>query len=97
MYIKKLLAVSVAHYIIKKNLKILIVYHNFFYVLDAELIVNIRDFPNAVLGDIVEVYHADSKQNKLLLQIMEIKDDVLSKGKYVFNIKYKVFILEYIF
>jgi hypothetical protein len=49
-------------------------------LLDSELIVNSKDFPDAVLGDIVEVYHADSEQNKLLLQIMAFKDDTQSKG-----------------
>uniref|UniRef100_A0A2S2R9E1 DEP domain-containing protein 5 n=1 Tax=Sipha flava TaxID=143950 RepID=A0A2S2R9E1_9HEMI len=46
---------------------------------NSELIVNSKDFPDAVLGDIVEVYHADSEQNKLLLQIMAFKDDTQSK------------------
>ncbi|XP_060856853.1 GATOR complex protein Iml1 isoform X2 [Metopolophium dirhodum] len=45
----------------------------------SELIVNIKDFPKAVIGDIVEVYHSDSEQNKLLLQIMAFKDDLQSK------------------
>lgn len=52
----------------------------FILLLGSELIVNSKDFPNAVLGDIVEVYHADSEQNKLLLQIMAFKDDLQSKG-----------------
>jgi len=51
-------------------------------ILGSELIVNIKDFPKAVIGDIVEVYHADSEQNKLLLQIMAFKDDLQSKGNY---------------
>ncbi|XP_022175308.1 GATOR complex protein DEPDC5 isoform X1 [Myzus persicae] len=45
----------------------------------SELIVNIKDFPKAIIGDIVEVYHSDSEQNKLLLQIMAFKDDLQSK------------------
>lgn len=53
----------------------------FVLILGSELIVNSKDFPNAVIGDIVEVYHADSEQNKLLLQIMAFKDDLQSKGK----------------
>jgi len=51
-------------------------------ILGSELIVNIKDFPKAVIGDIVEVYHSDSEQNKLLLQIMAFKDDLQSKGNY---------------
>lgn len=47
---------------------------------DAELIVNCKDFPTAVVGTVVEVYHADSEQNKLLLQIMGFKDDPQSRG-----------------
>jgi len=53
-------------------------------ILGSELIVNIKDFPKAVKGDIVEVYHSDSEQNKLLLQIMAFKDDLQSKGNYCF-------------
>lgn len=53
-----------------------------FTILGSELIVNIKDFPQAVIGDIVEVYHLDSEQNKLLLQIMAFKDDVQSRGDY---------------
>jgi len=52
--------------------------------LDAEIIVNSKDFPTAIKGAIVEVYHADSEQNKLLLQIMDFKDDVQSRGKYCY-------------
>lgn len=50
-------------------------------ILDSELIVNSKDFPNAVIGDVVEVYHTGSKENVLLLQIMAFKDDIQSKGK----------------
>ncbi|XP_015374901.1 PREDICTED: DEP domain-containing protein 5-like isoform X2 [Diuraphis noxia] len=49
----------------------------------SELIVNIKDFPKAIIGDIVEVYHSDSEQNKLLLQIMAFKDDLQSKDSTV--------------
>jgi len=53
-------------------------------ILGSELIVNIKDFPKAIIGDIVEVYHSDSEQNKLLLQIMAFKDDLQSKGNILF-------------
>lgn len=52
--------------------------------LDAELIVNSKDFPTTVKGAIVEVIHGDSEQNKLLLQIMGFKDDAQSRGKYYY-------------
>lgn len=55
-------------------------------ILDSDLIVNCKDFPNAVKGDIAEIYHADSKQNKLLLQFMTFKDDAKSRGKFFLSI-----------
>lgn len=57
------------------------VFDKSFWLLGSELIVNRKDFPNAVEGDIVEVYHSDSEHNKLLLQILAFKDDLQSKGE----------------
>lgn len=73
------------HTVCLNNTDLWVLVHSFFFlnltILGSELIVNIKDFPKAIVGDIVEVYHSDSEQNKLLLQIMAFKDDLQSKGK----------------
>lgn len=46
----------------------------------SDIIVNRKAFPNAVEGDIVEIYLKDTEQKKLLLKISAFKENYLSRG-----------------
>jgi len=48
---------------------------------EDELIVNIKEFPDCVVGDVLEIYHPDdqTRSNRLLLQINSIRSDFQQK------------------
>lgn len=50
---------------------------------EEDLVINLKDFPSAKLGDIVEIYHPehDDEHPRLLLQIKTFRDDLQTKGK----------------
>ncbi|XP_070572864.1 GATOR1 complex protein DEPDC5-like isoform X2 [Ptychodera flava] len=48
---------------------------------EDELILNPKEFPHARVGDIVEIYHPDSDDSRLLLQVKSLKESKQSSTK----------------
>ena len=46
---------------------------------EDELVINPKEFPNVREGDILEIYHADEDNTRLLLQIKSISSDFQQK------------------
>lgn len=48
-----------------------------------DLIINPKDFPSIKKGDIVEIYHSEDENSRLLLQVTSFKEDLQGRGKFV--------------
>lgn len=48
---------------------------------EEEIILSPKDFPHIKVKDIVEIYHPDDVESRLLLQVHSLKDEIQTKGK----------------
>lgn len=69
---------------------ILIMFLNpFDIILDSDLLINPKDFPDLKIGDIVEIYHPEDEFSRLLLQVTTFKEDLQAKGWVLFWLRRK--------
>lgn len=47
---------------------------------EEEIILSPKDFPHIKVQDIVEIYHPDDVESRLLLQVHSLKDETQTKG-----------------
>lgn len=64
-----------------KGLLISIFPNNSFIALPEDLILNPKEHPDAKIGDIVEIYHPEDENFRLLLQISGFNEELKGRGK----------------
>lgn len=47
---------------------------------EDEIILSSKDFPNIKVGDVIEIYHPQDEGCRLLLQVLNLKDEMQTKG-----------------
>ena len=69
----------------KKTGKICVLIHgrNLFYLVttEEEIVLNSKDFPHVKVKDIVEVYHPEDSNSRVLLQVHSLKDEIMHQVK----------------
>jgi len=54
--------------------------YDIFAFVGEDLIINPKDFPSIKKGDIVEIYHSEDENSRLLLQVTSFKEDLQGRG-----------------
>nr|XP_011413842.2 GATOR complex protein DEPDC5 isoform X3 [Crassostrea gigas] len=48
--------------------------------LNEEILINQKDVPDVIIGDVVEIYHIEDEESRLLLQVTSLSDEFQQKG-----------------